>query len=157
MSLAITFIVLNIFNVIIQTIKSIVTVKGGKFIAAITSAVAYGYYTIVTVYTLCELGLGFKTAVVTIVNLFGVFVVKYFEEKWRKDKLWLVKFTAKKEFENDILNSLDEHDIDYDYNTTKKHIKFEAYCNTQKETSVVAKLIKSYNAKYIVIENKATL
>ena len=56
-TLLLTFIILNILNVIIQTVKSIATVKCGKTAAAIINAVAYGLYTIVTVYMMCELEL----------------------------------------------------------------------------------------------------
>ena len=48
--LLLVFILLNIANVIIQTIKSIATVKCGKGVAAVVNAVAFGLYTIVTVY-----------------------------------------------------------------------------------------------------------
>ena len=48
-TLLITFIVLSIVNVILQTVKSIVTVKCGKFSASIVNAVAFGLYTVVTV------------------------------------------------------------------------------------------------------------
>ena len=54
MNLLITFIILNIINVVIQTIKSLATVKCGKGVAAIVNAVAFGLYTIVTVYMLCD-------------------------------------------------------------------------------------------------------
>ena len=50
MSLLTTFILLNILNVIIQTVKSLATVKCGKTVAALVNAVAYGLYTIVVVY-----------------------------------------------------------------------------------------------------------
>ena len=91
--LLIIFIVLNIFNVIIQTVKSIATVKCGKTVAAIINAVAYGLYTIVTVYMLCELDLWLKAVIVAVANLIGVYVVKLLEEKARKDKLWKVEAT----------------------------------------------------------------
>ena len=81
MNLLITFILLNIANVIIQTIKSIATIKCGKTVAATVNAVAYGLYTIVTVYMLCELPLWWKAGIVALCNLVGVWVVKYFEEK----------------------------------------------------------------------------
>ena len=51
--LLLVFIGLNIANVIIQTVKSIATVKCGKGVAAIVNAVAYGLYTVVTVYLMC--------------------------------------------------------------------------------------------------------
>jgi hypothetical protein len=88
------FIVLNIINVIIQTVKSIATVKCGKVSASIINAVAYGLYTVVTVYMLCELSLGLKALIVALANLVGVYVVKLIEEKGRKDKLWKVEATV---------------------------------------------------------------
>ena len=93
--LLITFIVLNILNVIIQTVKSIATIKCGKTLAAVINAVAYGLYTIVTVYMLCELDLWLKALIVAVANLIGVYVVKLLEEKSRKDKLWKVEATVK--------------------------------------------------------------
>ena len=58
--LLIIFIALNIVNVIIQTVKSIATIKCGKTLAAIINAVAYGLYTVVVVYTVCDLPLWLK-------------------------------------------------------------------------------------------------
>ena len=46
----IVFIVLNVVNVVLQTIKSIATVVCGKWIAAIVNAVTFGFYTIVVVF-----------------------------------------------------------------------------------------------------------
>ena len=74
--LLITFIILNIFNVIIQTVKSIATVKCGKSVASVVNAIAYGLYTIVTVYMLCDLDLWLKALIVALCNLVGVFVVQ---------------------------------------------------------------------------------
>ena len=64
-----TFVGLNIINVIIQTVKSICTVKCGKGVAALVNALAYGLYTIVTIYMLCDLDLWVKAGVVALCNL----------------------------------------------------------------------------------------
>ena len=87
-TLLLTFILLNIANVIIQTVKSIATLKCGKGVAAIVNAVAFGLYTIVTVYLMCDLDLYLKAGIVALCNLVGVYVVKWCEEKARKDRLW---------------------------------------------------------------------
>ena len=79
MKLLILFIVLNVVNVIIQTVKSLATVKCGKGMASIVNAVAYGLYTIVLVYTMCDLPLYLKALVVALCNLVGVFIVKWLE------------------------------------------------------------------------------
>ena len=79
--LLLLFVVLNIFNVILQTVKSIITIRCGKTASAIINAVAYGLYTIVTIYLLCDLPLSWKAGIVALCNFVGVWVVKYFEEK----------------------------------------------------------------------------
>ena len=88
MKLLIIFILLNIVNVIIQTVKSLATIKCGKTMASIINALAYGLYTVVVVYTMCDLPLWSKAVIVGLCNLVGVYVVKLIEEKSRKDKLW---------------------------------------------------------------------
>ena len=85
------FVILNVVNVIIQTIKSIATIKCGKLSAAVINAVAYGLYTIVVVYMVCDLPLWLKATVIAVANLIGVYAVKLIEEKKRKDKLWKVE------------------------------------------------------------------
>ena len=82
----ITFVILNVLNVIIQTAKSIVTIKCGKGVAALVNAIAYGLYTVVLVYMNCNISLWEKVIVVGSANLIGVYVVKFFEEKSKKDK-----------------------------------------------------------------------
>ena len=92
----IVFIVLNVINVILQTIKSIATVLCGKWIAAIVNAVTFGFYTIVVVFMTADgLGLLWKALIIGIANLIGVYAVKYFEEKNRKDRLWKVESTVR--------------------------------------------------------------
>ena len=90
MKILVLFIILSIANVIIQTIKSLATVKCGKGVASIVNAVAYGLYTVVIVYTNADFPLWEKVVITAIVNLIGVYIVKYFEEKMRKDRLWKV-------------------------------------------------------------------
>ena len=63
------FVILNIINVIIQTIKSIATVKCGKSMAALVNAIAYGLYTVVVVYMVCDLPLWLKVTVIAVCNL----------------------------------------------------------------------------------------
>ena len=46
----ISYVLFNVLNVIIQTIKSIVTIKCNKYIASIVNAVAYGLYTYIIIY-----------------------------------------------------------------------------------------------------------
>ena len=99
-----SYIVFNVLNVVIQTVKSIVTIKCNKWIASIVNAVAYGLYTYIVVLTTSDLDLWFKIVVAALSNLVGVFIVKYLEEKKRKTQLWKIEFTV-----NGVLtNTIDE-------------------------------------------------
>ena len=71
-------------------------VKCGKGLASVVNALAYGLYTVVIVYTNCDLALWLKCLIVALSNLIGVYVVKLFEEKLRKDKLWKIDMTILK-------------------------------------------------------------
>lgn len=154
MNLLLTFILLNIANVIIQTVKSIATIKCGKTAAAIVNAVAYGLYTIVTVYMLCELPLMWKAGIVALCNLVGVWVVKYFEERARKDKLWKVEVTIPAEQAPQMLEDCEYYELTYNYVDIEKYFLFNFYCPTQAESLNVKKLLQSYDAKYFVVESK---
>ena len=155
MKLLIIFIVLNIANVIIQTVKSIATVKCGKAVAAIVNAVAYGLYTIVTVYLMCELDLYLKAGIVALCNLVGVYVVKLIEEKARKDKLWKVEATVSTaEDAKEITGLLARAGIPYNYIDINRYVLINCYCATQKQSHGVKSILDAYNAKYFVSESK---
>lgn len=154
--LLITFIILNIANVIIQTVKSIATVKCGKGVAALVNAVAYGLYTIVTVYMLCNLPLYWKATIVALCNLVGVYVVKWGEEKARKDKLWKIEatFNHNESIIEDLKEWAKTNNIGYKYNDIVKYFEIDFYSNTQKESSLIKKFIEAHNGKYFVSESK---
>lgn len=154
MNLLITFTILNIVNVVLQTIKSIATFKCGKTMAAIINAVAYGLYTIVLVYTVCDLPLMLKAAIVAICNFVGVWIVKYGEEKARKDKLWKIEVTIPSSQAEQMLADCEYYELTYNYVDIQKYYLFNFYCPTQKDSANVKKLLKSYDAKYFVVESK---
>lgn len=152
-SLLLLFIVLNIGNVIVQTIKSIATIKCKPLMAAIVNAIAYGLYTVVLVYMVCDLPLWAKVLVVGFANLIGVFFVKFFEDKARKEKLWKVEVTIPTKYA--IAVDLDLKNISHSYiKLSDKHTLFNFYCNTQSESKKVKEIVNRYEAKYFVAESK---
>ena len=153
--LLIIFIALNIINVIIQTIKSLATVKCGKTVAAIINAVAYGLYTVVVVYTVCDLPLWLKVVIVGACNLVGVFCVKWGEEKARKDKLCEVRATVYEPYTESLHHDLESANIPHNYiPNIGKYTIFNIYCETQAESKRVKDLLDYHKAKYFVSESK---
>ena len=155
-NLLIIFIILNIFNVIIQTVKSIVTVKCGKTAAALTNAIAFGLYTVVTVYLMCDLALWLKALIVALCNLVGVYVVKLIEEKARKDKMWKIEstFAHKENFIHNLKVWAEVNHISYNYIDIEKYYVVNFYAPTQKESSIIKEFVKKFDGKYFVSESK---
>ena len=154
-TLLLTFIILNILNVIIQTVKSIATIKCGKGAAALINAVAYGLYTVVTVYTMCELELWLKALVVAVANLIGVYVVKLLEEKARKDKLWKVEATVLRGWTSELHRALVIAEIPHNYlENVGKYTLFNIFCETQAQSTKAKHILDSFEAKYFVSESK---
>ena len=155
MKLLILFIVLNVVNVIIQTVKSIATIKCGKTLASIINAIAYGLYTIVVVYTMCDLPLWSKALIVGLANLVGVYVVKLIEEKSRKDKLWKIECTIPSEQAMYLCYDLHEKvPFNYFETSNKDYVIFNIYCANQNQSAYVKECLTTRKAKYFVSESK---
>jgi uncharacterized protein YebE (UPF0316 family) len=149
------FLALNVVNVVIQTVKSIVTVNGNKMSAAVINAVTFFIYTFCVVYMNADgLGLVWKALIIGLINFVGVYVVKLIEEKSRKDKLWKVEATVSREVALDLVRKLKANDLPYNYVDIEKYYLFNVYCATQKQSAKVKEVLDSYNAKYFVSESK---
>ena len=154
--LLVLFIVMNVLNVIIQTIKSIATIKCGKIVAALINAVAYGLYTYIIVLTNCDLPLLAKCLIVAGANFVGVWVVKFFEEKARKDKLWKVEATVPYDQWENLDYNLTNHFIEHNYILLgKKYAVFNIYCPCQEQSKWAKKILDQHQAKYFVSESKS--
>lgn len=141
-------------NVILSTIKSILTVKGGKLSASFINALTYGFYSYVIVLTSADgMPIWLKMAITAVCNFVGVYLVKLIEEKARKDRLWKVELTVPTKYTNTI--DFDLHDVPHSYiELSDKHTLFNFYCATQKESAKVKAIANQYEAKYFVAESK---
>lgn len=157
MNLLMTFIVLSILNVVLSTARSLIVVKCGKYVSAIASAVYFGFYTVVLIYMSCPLTLWEKVGITAVCNLIGVYLVKLFEEKTRKDKLWRITATFHIDHIPEIRKMLNNDELPYSYNVCGKHAVYDIYCNTQADTVKATKIIKQFNGKTFVTENKTIL
>lgn len=141
-------------NVILSTIKSILTVNGGKVSASLINAITYGFYSYVIVLTSADgMPIWLKMAITAVCNFVGVYFVKWIKEKARKDRLWKVELTVPTKYTNTI--DFDLHDVPHSYiELSDKHTLFNFYCATQKESAKVKAIANQYEAKYFVAESK---
>ena len=154
--LFILFIILTVLNVVVGTIKSIATIKGTKFVAAIINAIAYAINTISIVYTANDsLGIVEKMSIVAITNFIGVYVVKFIEEKREKEKLWKIECTIPGKLTVELDKDLALLAIPHNYHLDiGKYSIFNIYAATKEQSSIVKKLLMKYEAKYFVSESK---
>lgn len=153
--LLVTFCILNVVNVIVQTVKSLATIRCGKCMAALINAGAYGLYTVVTVYILCDLPLLWKAMIVALCNLVGVFAVKLVEEKARKDKLWKVEATVCYGDTETVRAELLAAELTCNYiELGDKWTVFNIFCLNKTQSTKAKNVLDAHNAKYFVTESK---
>lgn len=158
MKLIIIFVALSIINVVFSTIRSIITIKGGKATASLISGGYFAFYNIMLLYTVADFPMWQKCAITFVCNVIGVWFVKWLEEKARKDKLWKIEATIPTKYTETVDYNLDNHNVPHSYvKLSDKHTVFYCYCATQNDSSIVKKILDNYEAKYFVSESKSLI
>lgn len=157
MNAILLFTIATIINIILSTIRSLCTIKGGKMISAITNAVCYGFYPLIVMLTAKDtVSIVTNMVITAIANFVCVYVIKMVEEKARKDRLW--KFEATFEHNPIKLAHLKEHlernKIPYNYIDINKYYVFNFYAKTQAESEIIKRIIEVCEGKYFVSESK---
>lgn len=151
------FVVLTIVNVVLNTTRTIVTVKGGIFWSSLVSAIAFGFYTIVIIYTVCDLPMWIKAVTTAMANFVGTWFVKWIEMKVRRDKVWMIDLVVFKKNLEYAKGYLNEHGIQFTelpISNSESHL-FHIYSHSQDESKTIKHLIEHFNAKYVVMESKS--
>lgn len=158
MSAFYSFVILSIINVIGSTIRSLTTINSGKTVASLVSGIYFAFYNIVLVATVADFPMWQKCIITFVCNVLGVYIVKFVEEKMRKDKLWKIEVTCRTENSAKVIESLEKANIPFNYiKNVGKHTVFNIYCATQNESLEVSKIIKANECKYFVNECKGVL
>lgn len=157
----ILFIVCTFANVVLSTVKSVMTIKGGKVNAAIWNALAFGLYSYIVVLTatadISTLG---KVAITMGCNLVGVYGVKLVEEKLRKDRLWKLEMTipnGEYGFAAPAMHgALNSANIPNNYVEAGKYAIFNCFCATKADTAKALEIGKTFSAKTFASETTLT-
>lgn len=150
----INYIIFTVLNVIIQTIKSIVTIKSSKCIASLINAIAYGLNTYTIVLTNYDIDLIYKIGVVSLANLVGVFIVKDIEEKTRKNRVWKIEVTSRQEVAKLMIKNLQNYNFSWNYHKVNNRYVFNFYSDSKKESISIKNFLSNYEVKFFVTETK---
>ena len=161
MEILILYLILQITNVILATIKSIVTIKGSKLSAALMNALSYSVNVIVVIYTVMDFSIWIKILITAITNFAGTYLGVYITEKLRKDRLWEIKATVitVTDYIN-IKNALKaQSHIKYNSMTLDDNqgYLFYVYTKNKQQSKIVRDILWQNNAYTVADEPTVTL
>ena len=157
MRFIIIFSMLSLINVIFSTAKSLITINGNKISASFVNAGYFSFYNLILIYTVADFPLWIKCVITFFANLIGVFIVKYYEEKHRPERLWKCELALPMSMAPDagniIKNYLHDRGIECNYTVLGKWWIFNCYCETKEQTASVKFLAKEYNGRLSAYES----
>ena len=154
MNILLLFTALTFINVVLQTVKSLCTIRCSTFISACVNALAYGLYTFVIFYTTADgLGLWTKAAVTAVANFFGIYIANFiFKKVFSQTTRWKVEVSipviSVSQFERDMY----KHKIEYYCCGYYAGWKSYALFSEDKRQSKIIKNILPEGTKYNIVE-----
>ena len=153
MKMLLIFALCTLLNVVLATIKSVMTIKGTKLSAAIWNALSFGLYSYIVILTATADLTTLEKVIVTVVcNLIGVYGVKWVEEKMRKDRMWKIEMTVRSEYAERMHDALTIANIPNHYTPAGRHAAFSCYCATKQETDAALAVGEKFYAKTFATE-----
>ena len=160
MNAILIFAIATVINVTLSTIRSICTIKCGKWLSAISNAVCYGFYPLIVMLTAQgTVGIIINMGITAITNFICVWLIKYVEEKSKKDKMWKVEMAIPLVEADQVITRLNNIKdlIPFNYNYLGKWCVFNCYCENQTKTAFIRDLAKNYNGKISAYESKSLI
>ena len=96
------FFLMQFINVVLSTLKTVLTVKANKHVAMLINTVTYTFYSGV-VKLLTEQNMVVVLAVTFLTNVIGVYIAMFILERAKKDVLWKIEVTVPKEEMEDVM------------------------------------------------------
>lgn len=153
MKMLLIFALATFLNVVLSTIKSVMTIKGTKISAAVWNALSFGLYSYIVILTAtADLTTVEKIIVTVVCNLIGVYGVKWVEEKMRKDRMWKLEMTVLYCEASEMHKALEAANIPNHYTDAGRHAAFSCYCSTKAETDTALAIGEKFNAKTFAAE-----
>ena len=152
------FVILNLINVILGTMRSILTVKASPTVAMLINTISYTFYA-----GIVKMTSGQSMAIVLITtaltNVIGVYIAKWLVSLKHKDKLWVVDVTTKKSNRYNLANDLSIFKIQFSvFNINNSNlVNFRIYSYTQLDSKRIKRVLDRYNVKYNITETKGVL
>ena len=151
--LIIIFITIQFVNVLLSTLKSIITVNGSKETAAVINAISYTFGAVITK-LITKQNFTVIVGITFISNLVGVYLAKVIVEKTKKERLWTITATVRGANKDFLENSLQFRGVQYTLiPCANDRYLFNIYSKSKGESLIVKEILGGSNAKYNIVEN----
>lgn len=151
------FVLIQLLTVLISTLRTILTVSASKEVASLINAFGYTLGAVLTKYIA---NTDFLIVIVStfLTNLFGVYIAKIIIEKTRKERLWIVWATIKKENKEKLEEDLRRRGIQYTLMSAENNrVYFSIFSNSKGESILLKEILKTFEARYNVLESLGNL
>lgn len=157
MNFLILYCALSFVNVVIQTVKSLCTVKCSTFISACVNAIAYGLYVYVIFFTNAEgLPLWGKAVITAAANFTGVYIANMlFNKVFTREVEWVVNVSVPNVKVPNFTDACKAQNLIFNkgnWNSDGQYTAITVYCPTSKD-SVNLKKILPEGSKYNISES----
>ena len=153
MNAILIFAIATVVNVTLSTVRAIATIKGGKWVSASMNALCYGFYPLIVMLTAKgTVDIIINMGITALANFVCVWLIKFVEEKSRKDKMWKVEVAIPNKYGNAL--HFDLRGLPHNYIEVGSWVMFNCYCMTQADTKMVVDLAKQYEGKISAYESK---
>lgn len=154
MGMIIFFIVLTAFNVVIQTVKSLCTVRCSTFVSACVNAIAFGLYTFVIYFTTAGgMSLWLKAVITAVVNFFGIYIANFvFDKLFAKTVRWKIEVSIPNELNKQFESYLNIREFEWCFcGWGNGWTNYAVFC-PDKNASAALREILPAEAKYNIVE-----
>lgn len=147
------FIAIQFVNVVLSTVKSVMTVNGDKWSASLWNALSYCFGAVVTKMITQQ---SFEVIIIVsaITNLIGTYFGKWILEKMRRERLWTVNATIRNHSQEYVENEFLKRGIQYTLlPAVNDRMLLCAYSYSKAESSLVKEILEHERVRYTVVES----
>lgn len=151
------YIIAESITVVACTIKSVVIVKGSKKIASIVTSIYYTVSALVTylIATFTSINLWVIIPTTLLTNLIGVYIGLIMVEKLKKDVLWRISATVRKENYDALIQELVDNDFKFvTFETNWNKIRLiDVFTLKREKSRQLGIIFERYDVKYTISTN----
>lgn len=146
-------------NVVLSTIKSIVTIKGSRIQSIAANTVSYTLSAVITIFVAKASNVFITVGVTAITNILGVWMSLIILDKLRKDRLWLIQATVAAEDFDELIADLHADGIDFIQIETNwdRRRPLNVYSYTKEQSNQIKAIFRRYDVKFVITQNSGEL